>query len=320
MNAIDSSIVCRGQELPQLQGKLFLTDGGLETTLLFHDGIDLACFAAIDMLRKQGGREHLVRYFETYLAIAHDAQAGFVLESVTWRSSPDWAQPLGLSQEELDRLNREAIIMLHDLRDRHQSAQTPIVVSGCIGPRGDGYDPGRLMTAEEARAYHARQISVFSDAGADMASAITMNNVPEATGVALAAKDAGLPVSISFTVETDGRLPTGDTLAEAVAAVDDATGGYPAYYMINCAHPSHFADILAGDGDWVGRIRGIRANASRRSHAELDESTELDCGDPEELADDYARLLGILPQVSVMGGCCGTDHRHVGAIAKAVCA
>jgi len=320
MNAIDSFTAIRGQALPQLQGKLFLTDGGLETTLLFHDGIDLACFAAIDMLRKEGGREHLDRYFETYLAIAHEAQAGFVLESVTWRSSPDWAEPLGLSQEELDALNREAIIMLHELRDRHQTAQTPILVSGCIGPRGDGYDPGKPMTAQEARAYHSRQIAIFADAGADMASAITMNNIPEAAGVALAARDAGLPVAISFTVETDGRLPTGDTLAEAIAAVDKATGGYPAYYMINCAHPSHFEEVLSDGGEWVGRIRGIRANASKRSHAELDESTELDCGNPEELGDDYGRLLRRLPQIGVVGGCCGTDHRHVGAIAKVVCA
>lgn len=298
--------------------QLYLTDGGLETTLLFHDGIDLACFAAIDMLRKPGGRAHLDRYFEDYLAIARDAGTGFVLESITWRASADWAEPLGLSQEELDRLNREAIAMLHDLRERHQSPKLPIVVSGCIGPRGDGYDPGRLMNVDEARAYHSRQAAIFAQEGADVVSAITMNNIPEATGIALAARDTGIPAVISFTVETDGRLPTGDTLAEAIGAVDAASGGHPAYYMINCAHPSHFEPALAAGGDWVGRIRGIRANASRCSHAELDGAEELDCGNPAELGEDYARLLGHLPHLLVLGGCCGTDQRHVAAIAAAV--
>ena len=320
MTATDTMTAARGANLPQLQGKLFLADGGLETTLVFLDGIDLPCFAAIDMLRSESGRKRLDDYFETYLAIAREAKAGFVLESVTWRASQDWAEPLGLSQEDLDGLNREAIAMLQALRERHQTPDTPIVISGCVGPRGDGYDPGTLMTVEEARAYHSRQIGILAHAGADFVSAITMNNIAEATGIALAAKDAGIPVVISFTVETDGCLPTGDTLEEAIHAVDAATDGYVAYYMINCAHPTHFEHVLAGGGAWVNRIRGIRANASKCSHAELDEAEELDSGNPAELGQDYGRLLERLPRVAVVGGCCGTDHRHVQAIAGVVCA
>jgi homocysteine S-methyltransferase len=305
--------------LPQLRGKLFLTDGGLETTLVFHDGIDLPCFAAITMLTRKDGRARLDRYFETYLAIARQAKAGFVLESVSWRASRDWAGPLGLTLAQLEALNREAIAMLHLLRARHESADTPIVVSGCIGPRGDGYDPGAAMTADEAAAYHAFQAAIYKEEGADMVSAITMTNVPEAIGIVRAAQAAGLPAVVSFTLETDGRLPTGDALGDAIRAVDAATGGGPAYYMINCAHPDHFEATLAEGGDWVSRIRGLRANASRRSHAELDVATELDSGDPEELGGDYARLLHRHPQLAVLGGCCGTDHRHVGAIAGSVC-
>lgn len=310
-------------DLPQLQGHLqgnpFLTDGGLETSLIFHDGIDLPCFASIVMLGRGGGRELLDRYFETYLGIARQAQAGFVLESATWRASRDWAGPLGLTEAELLELNRRAIVQLQELRRRHEEPQMPIVVSGCIGPRGDGYDPGTVMTVEAAHDYHAWQVEIFRQEGADMVTAMTMTNTPEATGAVLAAQAAGLPIAISFTVETDGRLPTGEGLGDAIASVDAATGGGPAYYMINCAHPSHFDGTLDETSGWSGRIRGIRANASRLSHAELDEATELDIGDPAELGEDYARLLRRFPQIAVVGGCCGTDHRHMRAIADAVC-
>lgn len=306
-------------DLPQLQGKPFLTDGGLETTLIFHDGIDLPCFASIALFGREGGREALDRYFETYLAIARARQIGFVLESATWRASRDWAAPLGLSEAELLEFNRLAIRQLHRLRSRHETPEMSIVISGCIGPRGDGYDPGVVMTVDEARDYHCWQIDVFRQEAVDMVTAMTMTNIPEATGVALAARAAGLPVAIALTVETDGHLPTGETLADAIAAVDAATNDRPAYYMINCAHPSHFEGILDEDADWTDRIRGIRANASRLSHAELDEATELDAGDLAELGDDYARLLRRFPEITVVGGCCGTDHRHVGAMAGAIC-
>lgn len=311
------SAFATSKSLPQRQGGLFLTDGGLETTLVFLDGIDLPCFAAIDMLRREGGRERLNRYFESYLAIAREAKAGFVLESATWRASPDWAEPLGLSREALADLNRAAIAMLHELRAEHQASGIPIVVSGCIGPRGDGYDPGRIMSAGEAESYHGWQVGLFLESGVDMVTAITMTNVPEAIGIARAARVAGLPAAISFTVETDGRLPTGDALGAAIEAVDQATASGPAYYMINCAHPTHFAPMLAEGGGWVSRIGGIRANASRRSHAELDAASELDSGDPDELAMQYRALLAQCPAINVLGGCCGTDPRHVGAIARA---
>jgi S-methylmethionine-dependent homocysteine/selenocysteine methylase len=121
----------------------------------------------------------------------------------------------------------------------------------------------------------------------------------------------------SFTVDTDGRLPTGQTLGDAVAEVDAATGGAPAYYMINCAHPTHFDGALAARARWVDRMRGLRANASTRSHAELNESTELDVGNPAELGAQYAALRRRLPRLNVMGGCCGTDDRHMAAIAEA---
>jgi S-methylmethionine-dependent homocysteine/selenocysteine methylase len=297
--------------LPQTNAKIFLTDGGIETTLIFHDGIDLPHFAAFDLLRDQEGRDVLRRYFTTYAALARDAGVGFVLESPTWRASPDWGRLLGYSDEALDAANRDSIALMHELRAGFETGRSPMVISGCIGPRGDGYDPGAVMRAEDAEAYHSVQVRSFRDAGADMVTAITMTNVPEAIGVTRTAQTHGLPAVIAFTTETDGCLPTGQTVREAIETVDAATGAGPAYYMINCAHTSHFDEVLRGTASWTKRIKGIRANASKCSHAELDEAEELDDGDPREFGRDYAELRRRQPQISVLGGCCGTDHRHI---------
>ena len=302
--------------LPQLE-RLFVTDAGLETDLIYNRGIEIPCFASITLLRDEAGRSALEAYFRSFLELASRLGTGCLLESASWRASPDWAPKLGLSLEELDDLNRRSVEMLNALKDEYQAKGTPVVVSGCIGPRGDGYDPGAIMTVGEAEAYHGRQARALAAAGPDLLSAITLTNVNEAIGVTRAARTVGLPVVISVTVETDGRLPTGDTLAAAIEAVDKATGGYPAYYMINCAHPSHFAAVLDDGAQWTRRIRGLRANASKCSHAELDAMTELDSGDPAELADLHRDLRERLPHINVLGGCCGTDIRHVTAIAEA---
>ncbi|ABS62728.1 homocysteine S-methyltransferase [Parvibaculum lavamentivorans DS-1] len=301
--------------LPQTQGGLFLSDGGIETTLIFEDGFELPYFAAFHLLQDQAGTEGLRAYFRRHAKIAVDARTGFILESPTWRASPDWGQKLGYTLEALDAANRVALRLMHELRAEFETPSSPMVISGCVGPRGDGYIAGEAMSPEEAEAYHARQIRLYAEEGADMATAITMTNVNEAVGVTRAAKAAGLPVAISFTVETDGTLPAGDRLGDAIAAVDAATGRTPAYYMINCAHPDHFDAVLKGE--WVKRIGGIRANASRCSHAELNEAEELDFGNPQELGQQYRDLRARFPQINVMGGCCGTDHRHIEAISSA---
>lgn len=303
--------------LPQLQGGWFLTDGGLETTLVFHDGIDLPCFAACELLRDPAGIARLKAYFEPYIDQARAQGAGFILESATWRAHPDIAEQLGYTRDALVELNRLAIRMLEELRAEHAGARLPMVISGNIGPRGDGYTPGRRMSADEAADYHSLQIDTFAATAADMVSAMTLNYPEEAIGIARAAHAAGMPAAISFTVETDGRLPGGETLQAAIETVDAATGGSPAYYMINCAHPTHFRDSLAGDGGWRERIRAVRANASCRSHAELDNAEELDTGNPEELGRQYREMLGLMGHLNVLGGCCGTDHRHIGAIGRA---
>ena len=302
--------------LPQLGEQIFLTDGGLETTLIFHDGLALPYFAAFDLLRTPQGRQTLHDYYARYAAIARQRGVGFIFESATWRASADWAARLGLSDEELATLNRAAIDMLKPLRAAFETERSPMVISGCVGPRGDGYKADTKMTAEQAAAYHGPAIRIYAEADADMVTAITMTYAEEAVGVARAARAASMPVAISFTVETDGRLPSGQALGDAIETVDAATRNGPAYYMINCAHPTHFTDALAHNARWLTRLKGIRANASKRSHAEIDAAPDLDAGDPVELGQDYAALRARLGhRLNVLGGCCGTDHRHVEAIA-----
>jgi S-methylmethionine-dependent homocysteine/selenocysteine methylase len=303
--------------LPQLDGGIVLTDGGIETTLIFHDKLELPYFAAFHLLKDNAGSEALLRYYATHASIARANGMGFILESPTWRASADWGEKLGYSRAELADANRSSIVLMSRLRQQFETAQSAMVISGCVGPRGDGYDPGRVMSETEAETYHREQIEVFRDAGADLVTAITMTNTPEAIGVVRAARAAGLPVVISFTLETDGRLPTGQSLKEAIEAVDAATGKAPAYYMINCAHPTHFDGVLDAKESWVARVRGLRANASRRSHAELNEAPDLDDGNPVELGSEYRDLVRRHPHINVLGGCCGTDHRHIEEIARA---
>lgn len=303
--------------LPQLAGTFFLTDGGIETTLIFHDNLVLPDFAAFHLFKTPHGAAALHKYFRTYAEIAKRFGTGLILESATWRANADWGKKLGYTQEELADANRRAIQLLEELRSEYETERTPIVISGCIGPRGDGYVPDRAMSAQEAEVYHREQIETLAGSAVDMVCAITMNYVEEAVGIVRAAQRASTPVAISFTVETDGKLPTGQQLKAALEQVDDATSGYPSYYMINCAHPTHFDNVLIKGERWTQRIQGLRANASLMSHAQLNEAPELDAGNATELGQEYADLKKRLPQLNVMGGCCGTDHRHIEQIASA---
>lgn len=303
--------------LPQLDGDFFLTDGGIETTLIFLEGQELPDFAAFHLLKTRDGEAALRKYFRTYAELAARFGTGLILESATWRASRDWGAKLGYGEKKMANANLRATSLLEEIRGEFKGSIKEVVISGCLGPRGDGYNPGKTMTATEAETYHSSQARVFADSAADMLTAITMNYVEEAIGIAKAAEKAAMPIAISFTVETDGNLPTGQTLREAIEQVDSVTSRYPSYYMINCAHPTHFQHILAEGEPWTRRVHGLRANASRKSHAELNESPELDIGNPVEFGAEHAELKRRLPDLNVMGGCCGTDHRHVEHIAAA---
>ena len=290
-----------------------LTDGGMETTLIYHDGIELPDFAAFTVLASGEGRAALAAYYDAYLSVAEARGLPIVLDTPTWRASSDWGARLGYSAAQLAAVNREGVAFL---REACAGRAARVVLSGAIGPRGDGYVAGELMSTAQARDYHAPQVDALTGAGVELISALTMTYAEEAAGIATAARNAGVPVAISFTVETDGTLPSGQALADAVGQVDDETGAVPVHYMVNCAHPTHFAHVLADAP--VGRVRGVRVNASAKSHAELDESEELDMGDPLQLAGDVAGLRGRGADLTVFGGCCGTDHRHIDALAAAL--
>ncbi|MCQ0092251.1 homocysteine S-methyltransferase family protein [Roseovarius sp. M141] len=304
-------------DLPHQSDQMFLTDAGFETSMLFHKGFDMPYFAFFPMLRTVEGRAAMKDYFAQFMETARQNDAGFVLDTNTWRANPDWAGLLGHDRHDLAAINREAVTFADELR-REFGADMNVLINGVIGPRGDGYDPSTIMSADDAEAYHGFQIDVLADSGADMVSALTMTNTFEAIGIARAAGKAGVPCVISFTLETDGRLPTGETLGDAIGEVDANCEVKPAYYMINCAHPDHFRGMLEQGGAWANRICGVRANASRMSHAELDQCEVLDDGNPQELGQQYAVLAQLLPKLNVFGGCCGTDHRHVAQICEAV--
>ena len=292
-----------------------LTDSGLETWLVFHRGVDLPDFASFPLLDDPDGRALLAEYFRDHLRIAAQAGAGIVLETPTWRANPDWGARLGYDAAGLDRINRDAVAFLRELGKEFDGVD--LIVSGNLGPRGDGYKADELLAPADAAAYHQPQIASFAAAGADRVTMLTATHAGEAIGVVDAAVQAGVPAVISFTVETDGHLPSGQPLHEAIAEVDAATNGAALHFGVNCAHPDHFTDALTANPAAITPVELLRANASRASHAELDEAEELDEGDPTELASQYARLRDQHPNLSVLGGCCGTDSRHVEAIARA---
>lgn len=303
--------------LPLLDGGVFLTDAGLETDLIFNHGIEIREFAAHTLLPDEQGRAALTGYMEGFLSLARETGYGYILDTQTWKAHPHWADDLGQSRAELREANLAAVDFALGLRDRFADNAGPILVNGLIGPRGDAYAPDETVAAAIAQGYHREQIGWLAEADVDMVTALTFTQAEEAIGAVRAAGEFGLPIAVSFTVETDGRLPTGQPLGEAVTAVDEATGGAALYFMLNCAHPDHLPVELGSDG-WAQRIRGLRCNASRLSHAELDASETLDDGDPDEFARDYATLRNALPWLTVFGGCCGSDLRHVSAVARLI--
>ncbi len=299
--------------LPSPDGRLFLTDAGCETDLIYNRGVPVPEFAAHTLLADPVGRAALADYYRGFLDLARATGSGMVLDAPTWKAHPFWAADLGVTNDELHDAVRVTVAFSRGLADEY--ADVPVLVDGLVGPRGDAYAPDSLLTADEAEAYHATQIGWLAEAGVDLVTALTFTHTDEAIGAVRAARTIGVPIVVSFTVETDGRLPTGEPLGEAVQRLDGATGGAAAYVMVNCAHPDH---VLLGltTGTWIERVRGVRCNASRQSHAELDVAEVLDDGDPAEFADGYVLLASRLPALAVVGGCCGSDLRHVTAVAR----
>lgn len=300
--------------LPQLSGQMFITDGGVETHLIFNLGHDVEHFAVFQLNDDEAGRQAMRDYYRPYITIAKSAGQGYLFDTNTWRANADWGALVGYDAEHLRAVNITAVTFCREMAQEFEAEGVPTLVSGAIGPRRDAWQFDAQMSVFEAENYHAAQITAFADAGADFVTAYTLTNTPEAIGIANQAKAQGVDCVLSFTLEVDGNLPGGKPLSQAIAEVDRATGNYPAYYMINCVHPVHFATTIRHAGAWVDRIGGLRVNASMKSHAELDESETLDIGDFNDLAQRFNRLMPLMPNLRVLGGCCGTDHRHIGTI------
>ena len=298
--------------VPQLGGQGFVTDGGIETDLIHHHGLELPHFAAFPLVRDHEGQAILEEYYRAYAAIAQRAGAGLLLETPTWRANPDWGGRVGYTADELFRANIAAVGALDRFRSQHRETVARVLVGGVVGPRGSGWRRSPQVDADEAADYHRPQIRAFAEAGVDIVSAHTLSDVGEAMGIVRSAREVGVPVAIAFTVEVDGLLITGGSLAEAIGLVDAVTP--PDYFLVNCAHPDHIERAVTVPGAWRDRVVGVMSNASTRSHAQLEAATELDEGDPQLLATAHSRLEQLLPHMRVVGGCCGTDSRHVAAL------
>jgi len=293
-----------------------LTDSGFETTLIFHHNIELPHFASFYLLDKPKYDKVIYNYYKNHLEIAKTYKLGYILESGTWRANRDWGFKLGYNENKLIKVNKLAIDQLKAIKQEYVNDLPFILISGQIGPAKDGYIIDEVMPVHEAQQYHNLQIKAFKNAGADFATALTIGYIDEALGIVNSAKANNLPIVISFTVETDGNLPSGESLKEAINTIDEVTNAYPMHYMINCAHPSHFIGKLENKQSWQLRIKGIRANASCKSHSELDEAKELDKGDIKDFGKWHNILKAKLPNLIVFGGCCGTDVSHVSEICK----
>ncbi|ASJ74670.1 homocysteine S-methyltransferase family protein [Granulosicoccus antarcticus] len=292
---------------------LYISYMGAETDLIFNHGVDLPGFASYPLLESENGREILRGYYSSLIELAQQFNVGVIIDSATWIANRDRGAQIGQSRQSLERLNVEAIELIDQIRKEYDNVS--IVLCAQVGPRGDGYAPEDLMTADAAENYHNEQIETLSRTDADFICGTTLCYPEEAIGIVRSGKTFGKPVAISFTVERDGCLPTGMSLKDAIIAVDEATDSDAIYFMINCAHPDHFTRVLA-DEPWFQRVKGLVANASRCSHAELDEAGFLDDGDPVELGAQLAALRRMFPHVSILGGCCGTDMRHMKNIAE----
>lgn len=305
--------------LPHQADRLYLTDGGIETWLMYKQGFELPYFCDFQFLDDPTGRAALQRYYREFASIAKQHRTGYVFCSLTYRASREWGQLIGYSPDALAEMNHRAIEFYREIAREVGLDPGSTLYSGCIGPRGDAYQVNPTITAESSRDYHAEQIETFRRAGVDLVTALTLKSIEEATGIARAAEAAGVPSVISFTLDRNRTVDGAHSLREAIEAVDAATNRAPAYYMINCSHPVDFGPAL-DQGAWVGRIRGLRANASSLEHGQLCRLGRLEEGDAAELAAQHGEIARLYPHMNVFGGCCGTDFVHVGRICEAVLA
>ena len=303
--------------MPHETDRVFLTDGGTETWLMHKRGLELPHFCAFHLLNDRTASAAIRAYYRAFADIAVEHGTGFIFDSLTYRASRDWGNRLGYSAEALEDVNHRSLALYRDIAAEAGMLAQNVVISGCIGPQADAYRRDDAPSADAAEAYHRVQIETFKAADADLVTALSLSSSQEAIGIVRACDSVGLPSAVSFMLEKDHRLQSGETLRQAIETVDAATGGSAAYFLVNCAHPLDIAPALAQEA-WVTRVRGLRANASDHDHSVLSQLDHLEEGDPDELAEQYAGLKSSFPHLNVFGGCCGTDFAHVRKISDAL--
>ncbi len=305
--------------LPQQSGRLMTSADGFETWMQYVDGFTLRHFCGFELLNDPRGAACLRDYHRKIVEAAVANGFGVINEGLHYRASKDWGTLIGFSREGLEEINIRGIEFYRDFAREYGTPETPMIVSGAIGPKGDAHNIGRVPDAAEAEDYHADQILTMRKAGVDQVTAMTFSGVEEAIGFCRAAKAAELPVVVSFFVARGGRLKGGESLQEAITRVDAATDAAPAYFMINCTHPTEFEAGLAA-GAWTARLGGFMPNAVAAETLDLCRLGHLEDGDPDELGGQMAELARRFTHANVWGGCCGTDSRHIGQIARQVSA
>lgn len=295
---------------------IFMINGGLETTLIYKYNLELPFFSCIDLFKNVNTKKIIYQYYLEYLKVAQKYNSFIIIDTPTWRFNKDWASKLGYNEIELLNRNKEAVVLISKLKNDYNN----IIISGKIGPKYEGYFISEKMSIEESKNYHSTQIKTFSELNIDIITASAMNYVEEAIGISYSAKDKSIPLVISFTLNNDSKLPSGMALEDAINYIDYITNEYPIYYMINCVHPKYFIELLRINKDkkWINRIRGIRPNASSKSHEELEKLNKLDSGNIDELANYCKEIKNICPNINIFGGCCGTNINHVESIYKKI--
>lgn len=300
---------------PRLEGKFYLTEGGTETEILYKWGFELPEFAMFPLLDNPKADQVIRDIYRRYFDAAEKHQTGLLILGHDYRASPDWGAKLGYTTEGLADMQRRTIEFLDDVRREYVGRVSDVYIAGCIGPRGDAYGTGGDISEEEAEEYHSVQLTTLKSTQADMAIAVTFNNVPEAVGVIRAAHRIGIPIGVSLTLTTEGVLRSGPTLREAIEVIEEKTNGSAAWYGTNCSHPLEFASALADEGPWLERLRYIRPNAVKMEKVALCKLGHLEDGDPVELGEQMGEVASKFPSADILGGCCGTDERHLGEIA-----
>ncbi len=300
--------------------EVFLTEGGIETEIMYRHGFELPEFSMLPLLDNPKAVAAIRSVLSQHLDVAAEFGLSFMLTGLDYRASPDWGAKLGYSPAGLADATIAAIDLLRDIAKNYENQIPRLLIGGILGPRGDAYSLNREITEASSEDYHAVQLETLKRAKVDFTCAMTFNNIAESVGAARAAATAGMPFSISLTLDGTSKLKSGPSLAEAITEIDAKTGNEaPDFYMINCSHPLEYEPALEA-GDWTKRLRGVRPNASKMDKLALCKLGHIEDGDPVELGAQLLSLSDRYPQLDIFGGCCGTGHNHLREIAKVLTA